>query len=105
MVKQGYQKAYAPDAFVIHSHNLSETAQDKVSRIEGDYWLRYFNYRFEKDPEAVKASVEYLNTRDAAVAGVTPDVLAHQQVLNRAGVCGRYRGQFDLVEQWRAKWC
>ncbi|MBB3955095.1 glycosyltransferase [Novosphingobium sediminicola] len=104
VTKQGYQKAYAPDAFVTHSHNLSEAAQDKVSRIEGDYWLRYFNYRFEKDPQAVKASVDYLDTRDAAVAGVAPDVLAHQQALNRAAVCGRYRGQFDLVEQWRAKW-
>lgn len=104
IIKQGYQKAYADDAFVIHSHNMTEAGQDKVSRIEGDFWLRYFNYRFETTPDAVRASVDYLNQRDAAVPGIAPDVLAHQQVLNRASVCGRYRGQFDLVEQWRAKW-
>lgn len=104
IIKQGYQKAYAHDALVVHSHNLDEAAQDKVSRIEGDYWLRYFNYRFETSPEAVRASVDYLNERDAQVPGVAPDVLAHQQALNRAAVCGRYHGQFELVEQWRAKW-
>ena len=104
IIKQGYQKAYANDAIVIHSHNLSESEQAKVSMIEGDFWLRYFNYRFEKNPDAVRDSIEFLNIRDkefAAIHKLDEDVLIQQHILNGAAVGGRYLGQHKLVEQWR----
>ena len=104
IIKQGYQKAYANDAIVIHSHNLSESEQAKVSMIEGDFWLRYFNYRFEKNPDAVRESIKFLNTRDkdfAAIHKLDEYVLIQQQALNSASVIGRYLGQHKLVEQWR----
>lgn len=106
IIKQGYQKAYANDAVVFHSHNLSETEQSKVSMIEGDFWLRYFGYRFETSPNAVHSSVSFLNGRDTKYAksqGIAENVLLEQHALNRAAVSARYLGQHKLIQDWRRK--
>lgn len=104
IIKQGYEKAYAPDAIVAHSHNLTSREQLKVSRIEGDLWLRYFGYRFEGSSAEVEASIAYLNARDselARVRGIVPSELSAQFALNQASVKGRYLGQAGLLEALR----
>lgn len=104
VIKQGYQKAYANDAIVIHSHNLSESDQLKLSMIEGDFWLRYFNYRFESNPDALHESIKFLNDRDkefAIINKLDENDLIQQYLINSAAVRGRYLGQHNLVEQWR----
>jgi GT2 family glycosyltransferase len=106
IIKQGYQKAYANDAIVIHSHNLSEFEQAKISRIEGDFWLRYFNYRFESDPDSVKKSIDFLNTRDIelATSNNIPKIKLHEQKkINNAAISSRYISQYNLVKRWRSK--
>lgn len=108
VIKQGYQKAFAHDAYVIHSHNMTKAAQAKVAKIEGDLFLRFFGYRFEKNPEEVQRAVEGLNIRDGDFAkrhGIADDVLEHQKVLNVAQISGRYLGQFELIKEWVGKWC
>lgn len=103
IIKQGYQKGYAKDAWVVHSHNMTEAGQLKVSEIEGDLFLRFFGYRFEKNPEEVKESVDFLNRRDTELAqrlGLPLETLEHQKILNRASVSGRYIGQLKLLQQW-----
>jgi hypothetical protein len=103
IIKQGYQKAYAHDAWVVHSHNMTEAGQLKVSEIEGDLFLRFFGYHFEKTPDDVRESVEYLNRRDIEMAkklALPHGTLEHQMVLNCASVSGRYLGQFKLMKDW-----
>lgn len=107
IIKQGYQKAYARDAWVVHSHNMTESGQLKVSEIEGDLFLRFFGYRFEKNPDDVRDSVEFLNRRDAEFAEkmqLPRETVEHQKILNRASVSGRYMGQFNLLQQWYDRW-
>lgn len=106
IIKQGYQKAYVHDAYVFHSHNYTESEQLKISQIEGDLFLRFFGYRFEKSPEEVHASIEYLNNRCDEIAlkhGVLSDELQHQKLLNKVQVSGRYLGQWKLLEEWHAR--
>lgn len=108
IIKQGYQKAFAHDAYVIHSHNMTEAAQFKLSKIEGDLFLRFFGYRFEKNPEEVRASLEYLNARDIEFAKkhrIDKAVLENQMILNKAQVCARYLGQIELIEKWYEDFC
>lgn len=106
VIKQGYQKAYVHDAYVVHSHNYTESEQIKISQIEGDLFLRFFGYRFERSPAEVRASVEYLDRRCeefAKLHSVSREELEHQKNLNRAQVYGRYLGQWNLLEEWRRR--
>ncbi|MDH2131068.1 glycosyltransferase family 2 protein [Sphingobium yanoikuyae] len=100
IVKQGYEKAYAHDAIVCHSHNLNEDQQRKVSKIEGDFWLRNFNYRFESSAEQVLASADYLRDRNVEFAlahGISDAVRDEQIGLDRVAVAARYTGQIELL--------
>lgn len=100
IVKQGYEKAYAHDAVVYHSHNLTSEQQRKVSKIEGDFWLRHFNYRFESSPEQVHASADYLRDRNMefALAHSINDAVRDEQIgLDRVAVAARYVGQTQLL--------
>lgn len=103
IIKQGYCKAFAHDAYVVHSHNMTEAGQRKVSEIEGDLFLRFFGYRFERNPEEVKKSVEFLNRRDSELArklDIRPEFLDEQKILNHTSVSGRYSAQMSLIEKW-----
>jgi glycosyltransferase involved in cell wall biosynthesis len=106
IIKQGYQKVYANDAFVFHSHDLSLMDQEKLSTIEGEFWLKYFNYRFEKSPIEVQTSIEYLNhraTQLAAARGVESTILEHQLNLNAVSVRSRYLSQENINDEWHKK--
>lgn len=101
IIKQGFNKAYVNDAKVYHSHNLTEIQQRKLADIEGDFWLRYFNYHFEKTVDEVEASIEYLNHRDRKLANVHNlhfDDLHRQFILNRSALEGRYASQKKIVK-------
>lgn len=103
IIKQGYQKAYAHDAYVVHSHNHTEAEQFKISKIEGDLFLRFFGYRFERNPDEVQKSVEYLDRRTKELAtkySISEIDVRHQKTLNMAQVCGRYIGQWNVLKEW-----
>lgn len=103
IIKQGYCKVYAHDAYVVHSHNMTEAQQRKVSKIEGELFLRFFGYRFEKNPLQVRESIEYLNRRDTELArkfGIPSTILEHQKILNQASVSSQYIGQMTVIEEW-----
>lgn len=101
IVKQGYQKSYAHDAIVYHSHNLTKKQQEKVSSIEGEFWMKNFNYRFESSPEQVAASADYLKARIlefAASHSIDDGITSEQIILDHAGVAARYRGQANYLK-------
>ncbi len=100
IIKQGYEKAYAHDAIVYHSHNLTIEQQIKVSKIEGEFWLRHFNYRFESSADQVHASADYLQDRNMEFAlahGIDNKIRDEQIKLDRVGVAARYAGQTQLL--------
>lgn len=100
IIKQGYEKAYANDAIVYHSHNLNNYQQAKVSKIEGKFWLQYFNYLFESSSEEVRASVDYLRERNwefARTHYITNAIRDEQVELDRLAVSSRYSGQVQLL--------
>ena len=100
IVKQGYDKAFAENAIVYHSHNLNNKQQFKVSKIEGQFWLKNFNYKFEYSPEQILASAEYLRDRDRkfSQAHNIPNTVTDEQVeLNRVALSARYMGQAELL--------
>ena len=100
IVKQGYDKAFAENAIVYHSHNLNNKQQFKVSKIEGQFWLKNFNYKFESSPEQILASAEYLRDRDRkfSQAHNIPNTVTDEQVeLNRVALSARYMGQAELL--------
>ncbi len=100
IVKQGYDKAFADDAIVYHSHNLNKKQQFKVSKIEGEFWLKHFNYKFESSPENIRASTDYLRDRDREFAqnhNISIDITDEQVELNRVALSARYMGQAELL--------
>ncbi len=102
IVKQGYQKAFAHDAVVYHSHNLNAEQQRKVSAIEGEFWLRYFNYSFEGSDTEVNASLLYLQEQRQAFAAthrVEPSITDEQMLLDRESLFARYQGQVRLLHE------
>lgn len=103
IAKQGYKKAYADDAVVFHSHNYSAEERYKISKIEGDLFLRFFNYRFEKTPAEIKASLDYMNAQSTNFAesqNLPNEILTEQIQLNKHHLIGRYDGQFNLLKNW-----
>lgn len=108
IVKQGYQKAYAHDAVVYHSHNLTVDQQKKVSAIEGEFWLRHFGYRFESSADQVRASTDYLRKRTmdlARVQGIADKVRDEQIELERVAVNARYLGQTRALLEFYGSSC
>lgn len=106
IIKQGYEKAYAPDAVVYHSHNLKFEEQLKVAKCEGEMFARYFNYSGPLSRTEVENAIEEANRQDEEFArkNDVPDAeLKVQKMLNSATIIGRFLGKRSVSKFSRAR--
>lgn len=91
ILKLGFEKAYAHDAVVYHSHTLSYEDQLKVSIEEGKFFARYFNYFPINNRDQMHLALDSRNHRDtifASVEKLETDLLSERRSLNKAAVTG-----------------
>ncbi|MDH0117653.1 glycosyltransferase [Rhizobium pusense] len=91
-IKAGFQKAYADDAIVFHSHDFPTKRLFKAAMEEGAFWMKEFGIELHGD---LKAAIEAMNARDRAFAlkhGIAPHLLRGRLKSNETLVAGRYEG-------------
>ncbi len=91
ILKHGFEKAYAHEAAVYHSHTLTYQQQLKVSIEEGNFFAKYFNYYPIKDRDNMHAALDERNLRDtqfAAQHALSTTLLDDRKNLNKASVSG-----------------
>ncbi|WP_081087271.1 rhamnan synthesis F family protein [Burkholderia pseudomultivorans] len=94
-IKSGYQKAYADNAVVLHSHNLPDQAQFKTATAEGKFWAKEFGIRLHKNEEEI---IAHMNARDNHFArenGISNSELKQRLKSNKLLVSGRIQGWED----------
>jgi glycosyltransferase involved in cell wall biosynthesis len=101
VIKQGYKKAYANNATVFHSHNQTYDQTFKVSKLEGEFFLRYFSYSFERTSEEVCSCIRGVNARDyrrGRKHGWSDDDILQRMLENEASVRGHFAGRLARLE-------
>ncbi len=95
IIKAGFEKVYAPQAIVYHSHDYDEAETFERSRIESAFFKHFFGYELMKDEETLEETVEALNAADARWArdhDVTQSETKLRQKLNVARLKGYLSG-------------
>lgn len=95
IINAGYEKVYAPQAIVYHSHDYDEAETFERSRIESAFFKHFFGYELMKDKEALEKTVNALNASDARWAqdhDVAADETETRQKLNLARLKGYLAG-------------
>ena len=95
IINAGYEKVYAPQAIVYHSHDYDEAETFERSRIESAFFKHFFGYELMRDEEALDKTLDALNASDARWAlehGVSIDETETRQTLNLARLKGYLAG-------------
>lgn len=102
IINAGYEKVYAPQAIVFHSHDYDEQETFERSRIESAFFKHFFNYELMKDEKALHKAIDALNISDADWGlqhGIGKKDIALRQRLNAARLKGYLAGsQSDTSE-------
>ncbi|MDB5511040.1 MAG: hypothetical protein JWR08_523 [Enterovirga sp.] len=100
-LRLGFQKVYADDAVVYHSHAFDLAAQEAVSVTEGRFWAERFGIDVHPDPAAAIAGADARDAAYAAANGIPAARLDERKRLNRATIEGRKAG-WRSVSDWAA---
>ncbi|WP_207541288.1 rhamnosyltransferase WsaF family glycosyltransferase [Sabulicella rubraurantiaca] len=68
IIEAGFQKIYAPDATVFHSHDFDPRESEVRSFEEGTFFRKYFNYKVYDDEVPFDTQLEAMNTFDVTWA-------------------------------------
>lgn len=102
VINAGYEKVYAPQAAVYHSHDYGEEETFERSRIESAFFKRFFNYELIKDEQDLADTIELLNSSDA-LWGENRDVgkeeIETRLQLNKARLRGYLAGVINAEEE------
>ncbi len=104
IINAGYQKVYAPQAVVYHSHDYDAAETFERCETESAFFKHFFNYTLMKDEETLAITVKDVNEHDTKWAhrhGVSPEETDERKKLNEArfkgylaGSTKETRGQF-----------
>ena len=95
IINAGYEKVYAPQAIVYHSHDYDEAETYERSRIESAFFKHFFDYELMKDEEMLDRTINALNAADARWAydhDVSAEETETRQKLNEARLKGHLAG-------------
>lgn len=95
IINAGFEKVYAPQAAVYHSHDYDEAETFERSRIESAFFKHFFGYELMKDEETLEETLESINRADqhwAEAHDVEPGVTKERLKLNEARLRGYLAG-------------
>ncbi len=102
IINAGYEKVYAPQAAVYHSHDYDEAETFERSRIESAFFKHFFNYELIKDEKDLSDTVDLLNRSDT-LWGENHDVgkeeMETRLKLNKARLRGYLAGVINVEKE------
>lgn len=104
VIKQGYKKAYAHEAAVFHSHNYNYAEKFNISKVEGEFFLRYFGYSYERTAKQVRDCIRGINARDFRIGrtnGWSVEDIHARMLDNEASVRGHFAGRLKQLDESR----
>ncbi|MCF1504913.1 glycosyltransferase [Afifella sp. H1R] len=109
IVAAGYQKVFAPNAVVYHSHDYDEAETEERSMIEARFFYEHFGYVLMEDAATLEKTLAALNAADTAwgrTHGIGDEEIAYRHKLNKARLKGYLAGGPEAqghLERWRRK--
>lgn len=98
IIKAGYEKVYAPQAVVYHSHDYDEEETFERSRIESAFFKHFFDYELIKNEDLLNDTIDAINIGDRQWGldhDVGKDAIEERLSLNEA----RLKGYLEGVEK------
>lgn len=95
VIQAGYEKVYAPQAAVYHSHDYDPDENYERSRIESAFFKHFFGYELVKTSDDLDKMIENSNTSDqewGEANGVSLEETELRQQLNAARLKGYLAG-------------
>lgn len=95
IINAGFEKVYAPQAAVYHSHDFDEQETYERSEIESAFFNHFFGYELIKDQENLKQTIDILNISDREWGeknGISDEEILLRQKLNKARLKGYLSG-------------
>lgn len=95
IIQAGYEKVYAPQAAVYHSHDYDEQENFERSQIESAFFKHFFGYELIKDKDELEVNIEVSNHSDqewGEANDASPNEIAFRQKLNAARLKGYLAG-------------
>ncbi len=102
IIAAGYQKVYAPNATVYHSHDYDEAETFERAATEAAFFYEHFGYVLIEDEAALERTIADLNAADAGwgrAHGVDEDEIAARQKLNKARLKGFLAGKREAQDR------
>lgn len=104
IINAGYQKVYAPQATVYHSHDYDEEETFERSKIESAFFKHFFDYELMKSEDVLHDTIDAINETDrkwGVAHDVDEDAIRERMGLNVARLKGYLAGveeadQFDF---------
>lgn len=104
IINEGYQKVYAPQAVVFHSHDYDEAETFERSKTESAFFKHFFGYELMKDKKTLEDTLDVLNLSDTdwGEAHFVPQAeIDERKRLNKARLEGYLAGcQADTSEMF-----
>jgi glycosyltransferase involved in cell wall biosynthesis len=95
IIEAGLTKLYAPTATVYHSHYYSPNETYKRSRIEGEFFYRFFGYELENTTEEELQSKITKDQREFLVWARRNHIAEQDVEIGHANIEQKYRGLRD----------
>lgn len=99
ILKAGFQKAYADEAVVFHSHDFSDEILLRTATTEGEFWAREFGIRLHDDEHATIAALNARDLKFATEMGISKSALGKRQKKNRLLIKGRIQGWRNCYQE------
>lgn len=95
IIQAGYEKVYAPQAAVFHSHDYDPDENFERCQIESAFFKHFFGYELVKGTDNLEKMIESANTSDqewGEVNGVSVQEISEREKLNEARLKGYLAG-------------
>jgi len=95
IIQAGYEKIYAPQAAVYHSHDYDEQENFDRSQIESAFFKHFFGYELVKSTDDLSKIIESANASDqewGEINGVSAEEISDREKLNEARLKGYLAG-------------
>ncbi len=95
IIKAGYQKVYAPQAVVHHSHDYDADETFERSEIESAFFKHFFGYTLMENEDVLAKTLKNVNKHDekwAKAHGISPADTEERKTLNAARLKGYLAG-------------
>ena len=96
IINAGYDKCYAPNAVVIHSHNFDYNEVYERSKIESEFHYKFFNFEHIESEEDLTHILEIINENDKQWGKKNKysiDEISSRMALNEAQLRGYLDGK------------